>query len=83
MLPLHRHPSPPTPLTHPPPPHPHPTLKERQAYLERVREAGDVGEVMFGVRSDLVRNLGNMTNAGQPCTPNSLVQSGLVWSGII
>ena len=30
--------------------------------LERVRGRGDVGEVMFAVRSDLVRNLGNMTN---------------------
>ena len=27
-----------------------------------MREGGDVAEVMFAVRSDLLRNLGNMTN---------------------
>ena len=38
------------------------TAQDRLAYLRRVREGGDVAEVMFAVRSDLLRNLGNMTN---------------------
>lgn len=38
-------------------------LQERLQYLRRVRQNGDVNEVMFAVRSDLIRNLGNMTNS--------------------
>ena len=36
--------------------------QERLAHLQRVRAGGDVAEVMIAVRSDLLRNLGNMTN---------------------
>ncbi|KAL4441473.1 hypothetical protein ABPG77_001977 [Micractinium sp. CCAP 211/92] len=38
-------------------------LQERLQYLRRVRQGGDVFEVMFAVRSDLLRNLGNMTSS--------------------
>ncbi|KAI3427004.1 hypothetical protein D9Q98_006948 [Chlorella vulgaris] len=38
-------------------------LQERLAHLRRVRGVGDVNEVMFAVRADLIRNLGNMTNS--------------------
>ena len=38
-------------------------LQERLAYLRRVRARGDVAEMMFALRTDLLRNLGNMTNA--------------------
>jgi hypothetical protein len=38
-------------------------LQERLQYLRRVRQQGNVDEVMFAVRSDLLRNLGNMTNS--------------------
>lgn len=41
---------------------PTPLLQERLAYLRRVRAAGDVWEIAFAVRSDLIRNLANMTN---------------------
>ncbi len=37
-------------------------VQERLAYLRRVRERGDVVDMMFAVRADLLRNLGNMTN---------------------
>ena len=37
--------------------------QERLAYLRRVRARGDVAEMMFAMRSDLLRNLGNMTNS--------------------
>jgi hypothetical protein len=36
--------------------------QERLAYLRRVHASGDVAEVAFAVRADLLRNLGNMTN---------------------
>lgn len=39
-----------------------PVPQERLQYLRRVRQGGDVVEVMFAVRSDLLRNLGNMTS---------------------
>lgn len=39
-----------------------PSAQERRAYLQRVRERGEVVEVMFALRADLLRNLGNMTN---------------------
>lgn len=39
-----------------------PPVQERLQYLRRVRQGGDVFEVMFAVRSDLLRNLGNMTS---------------------
>ena len=39
-----------------------PCLQERLAYLKRVRSEGDVVEVMFAVRADLLRNLANMTS---------------------
>jgi hypothetical protein len=39
-----------------------PPVQERLAHLRRVRGVGDVNEVMFAVRADLIRNLGNMTN---------------------
>ncbi|GAB4818543.1 hypothetical protein N2152v2_005589 [Parachlorella kessleri] len=38
-------------------------VQERRAYLTRVRERGEVVETMFALRADLLRNLGNMTNA--------------------
>ena len=37
-------------------------LQDRVQYLQRVRKRGDVTEVMFALRADLLRNLGNMTN---------------------
>ena len=37
-------------------------LEERLRHLRQVRAAGDVHEIMFAVRADLMRNLGNMTN---------------------
>ena len=40
-----------------------PALQERRAYLTRVRDRGEVVETMFALRADLLRNLGNMTNA--------------------
>lgn len=36
-------------------------LIERARHLRTVRERGDAAEMMFAVRSDLLRNLGNMT----------------------
>ncbi|PSC75941.1 Triacylglycerol lipase SDP1 isoform A [Micractinium conductrix] len=38
-------------------------LYDRVQYLQRVRKRGDVTEVMFALRADLLRNLGNMTNS--------------------
>lgn len=38
-------------------------LQERLAYLRRVRAGGDVVDVMFALRADLLRNLGNMANS--------------------
>jgi TAG lipase/steryl ester hydrolase/phospholipase A2/LPA acyltransferase len=37
-------------------------LQERLRHLQRVRARADVGDQMFAVRADLLRNLGNMTN---------------------
>lgn len=50
----------PAPLSPPSPPFL--PEQERLAYLQRVREQGDVAEMVFAVQSDLLRNLGNMTN---------------------
>nr|ARQ20718.1 sugar-dependent 1 tag lipase [Lobosphaera incisa] len=38
-------------------------LQERLSHLQEVRARGDVGDMMFAVRADLLRNLGNMTNS--------------------
>jgi len=37
-------------------------LEERLKHLREVRERGQISEMMFAVRADLLRNLGNMTN---------------------
>jgi hypothetical protein len=37
-------------------------LKDRVRDLRRVRQHGKLGEMIFAVRADLLRNLGNMTN---------------------
>ncbi len=37
-------------------------LEERLKHLREVRERGHISEMMFAVRADLLRNLGNMTN---------------------
>lgn len=37
-------------------------LEERLKHLKEVRERGQISEMMFAVRADLLRNLGNMTN---------------------
>ena len=47
---------------------------ERLGHLRRVRQGGKIQEMMFAVRMDLLRNLGNMTNrwehpAGADCAP--------------
>lgn len=41
-------------------------LKDRVRDLRRVRQHGKLGEMIFAVRADLLRNLGNMTNR---CVP--------------
>eukprot|EP00887_Chlorella_sp_A99_P001278 scaffold14.g1278.t1 len=38
-------------------------LREKVQHLRKVRECGSVGEQMFAVRADLLRNLGHMTNS--------------------
>ncbi|CAL5228372.1 g11492 [Coccomyxa viridis] len=38
-------------------------LEERLKHLREVRERGHISEMMFAVRADLLRNLGNMTNS--------------------
>ena len=38
-------------------------LQQRSQHLQAVRERGDPVEMMFALRSDLLRNLGNMANA--------------------
>ena len=38
-------------------------IEERYAHLKRVRQRGDPYEVMFEVRADLLRNMGNMADA--------------------
>ncbi|KAK9804424.1 hypothetical protein WJX72_011952 [[Myrmecia] bisecta] len=38
-------------------------LQERLSHLQEVRARGDVTDMMFAVRADLLRNLGNMTNS--------------------
>lgn len=38
-------------------------IDQRRAHLQYIREHGDVNEMMFSVRMDLLRNLGNITNA--------------------
>lgn len=35
-------------------------LAEKTAHLRRVRESGDVKEMMFALRLDLVRNIANI-----------------------
>lgn len=37
-------------------------LEERVQHLREVKRRGDVHEMMFAVRADLLRNLGNMCN---------------------
>lgn len=37
-------------------------LEERVRHLRAVKKRGDVHEMMFAVRADLLRNLGNMCN---------------------
>lgn len=37
-------------------------LEERLRHLRTVRKGGRISEMMFAVRADLIRNLGNMTN---------------------
>ncbi len=37
-------------------------LAQRLRHLREVRQRGDVAEMMFAVRADLLRNLGNMCN---------------------
>ena len=37
-------------------------LMERVQHLRAVKKSGDVHEMMFAVRADLLRNLGNMCN---------------------
>ena len=37
-------------------------LQQRLRVLQAVRERGDPSEMMFALRSDLLRNLGNMAN---------------------
>ena len=37
-------------------------LEERLRHLKEVRGRGRISEMMFAVRADLMRNLGNMTN---------------------
>ena len=36
--------------------------REKVLHLRRVRAAGSVGDQMFALRADLLRNLGNITN---------------------
>ena len=38
-------------------------LQERVQHLRAVKRGGDVHEMMFAVRADLLRNLGNMCNS--------------------
>lgn len=38
-------------------------LQERVQHLRAVKKRGDVHEMMFAVRADLLRNLGNMCNS--------------------
>jgi len=38
------------------------TTQERVQHLRAVKKRGDVHEMMFAVRADLLRNLGNMCN---------------------
>ena len=38
-------------------------LQERVQHLKAVKRGGDVHEMMFAVRADLLRNLGNMCNS--------------------
>ena len=38
-------------------------LQERVQHLKAVKKRGDVHEMMFAVRADLLRNLGNMCNS--------------------
>jgi hypothetical protein len=41
-------------------------LEERLRHLRQVRAGGRISEMMFAVRADLLRNLGNMTNRWGP-----------------
>ena len=40
-------------------------VEERLRLLVQSRASGDVGEMMFALRADLLRNLGNVTNIGR------------------
>lgn len=41
-------------------------LQERVQHLRAVKKGGDVHEMMFAIRADLLRNLGNMCNRQAP-----------------
>ena len=43
-------------------------LEERVQHLRAVKKRADVHEIMFAVRADLLRNLGNMCNRCAECT---------------
>ena len=40
----------------------HNLLQQRLRHLKQVRQSGKVADMIFAVRADLLRNLGNMTN---------------------
>lgn len=50
-------------------------IRERMNHLKKLREKGDVYELMFSVRSDLLRNMGNISDAmhASSCGLDSLV----------
>ena len=40
----------------------HKLVEQRLRHLQHVRRSGKVSDMIFAVRADLLRNLGNMTN---------------------
>lgn len=48
-------------------------LDQRLRHLKAVRARGNVSEMMFAVRADLLRNLGNMTNRWVRWGPGNLL----------
>lgn len=53
-------------------------LEERLLHLRQVRKSGDISDLMFALRADLLRNLGNMTNSAIhehfPVVPEPIIQ---------
>ena len=50
----------------------HKLLQQRLRHLQHVRGSGKVADMIFAVRADLLRNLGNMTNRSALDHPSSL-----------